>query len=191
MVAKANKYQGKIFIEVPEFEWIAKKSAFWDIFHKHCNYFTKATLSQLFEKSKSGYLFNGQYFFVIAELKDLKQKIEGKHVDTGELSASFNEKINTYLQFLKNNKGLAIWGAGAKGVTFVNVLDPEKEHIMGVVDINPRKQNRYIAKTGHRIISPVALEKENINTILVMNENYLEEIKLSLKSKDIKIIAAG
>jgi len=37
-IAKSVDYKGIIFIEVPSFEWILQKKAFWDIFYEHCNY---------------------------------------------------------------------------------------------------------------------------------------------------------
>src|ERR1035437_9728365 len=43
-IAAANNYKGKIFIEVPTFEWIVKHNATEDIFYEHCNYFTLETL---------------------------------------------------------------------------------------------------------------------------------------------------
>ena len=36
-IAKANEYKGFLFVEVPTFDWIADKNAFWDIFYEHCN----------------------------------------------------------------------------------------------------------------------------------------------------------
>ena len=36
LIAKANNYLGKIYIEVPTFDWISDRTAFWDITYEHC-----------------------------------------------------------------------------------------------------------------------------------------------------------
>ncbi|MFD1690786.1 hypothetical protein ACFSHR_02120 [Azotobacter chroococcum] len=35
---------------------------------------------------------------------------------------------------------VSLWGAGAKGATFANLIDPDCSLIECVVDLNPRKQ---------------------------------------------------
>ncbi|GBU23465.1 hypothetical protein R83H12_00076 [Fibrobacteria bacterium R8-3-H12] len=58
----------------------------------------------------------------------------------------------------------------------------KKKYIKGVIDINPGKQGKFIAKTGHPVIAPANLAQE-LNkstfggTILLLNENYYSEIK--------------
>ena len=53
----------------------------------------------------------------------------------------------------RENVHLALWGGGAKAITFLNLLDPEsKRAIKQVVDINPRKAGAFIAGTGHPIL---------------------------------------
>src|SRR5205807_2416657 len=71
---------------------------------------------------------------------------------------------------------VAVWGAGAKGVTFCNLVDPECRLLVCVLDVNPAKQGKYIAGTGHRIRAPADLGREGVATVLVLNPNYLTEI---------------
>lgn len=183
-IAKSNDYQGYIFIEVPTFDWIAKKEAFWDIFYEHCNYFTENTLKKMFHKAQTGYLFGGQYIYLWAKLADLKKQIEEKS-DFQKVSFNPTAKIETIKDRLQKQKDIAIWGAGAKGNTFLNLLDPQRKLINFVVDINPAKQNKFIAKTAHPIFSPDILKKEPINNVWVMNKNYLDEIKRSINNTNI------
>jgi hypothetical protein len=46
-----------------------------------------------------------------------------------------------------------------------------------VIDINPKKQHQYIGGTGHYIIKPEELVVHDIKNIVVMNINYIDEIK--------------
>ena len=68
-----------------------------------------------------------------------------------------------------------IWGAGSKGVTFLNALGAGEE-IAAVVDINPRKQGKYVAGTGQRIVAPAELADLQPDFVIIMNANYREEI---------------
>ena len=69
-----------------------------------------------------------------------------------------------------------VWGGGSKGVTFLNIIETQN-HIDYVIDINPRKQNHYIAGTGQQIMPPEFLLDYNPQIIIAMNPIYLGEIK--------------
>jgi hypothetical protein len=86
------------------------------------------------------------------------------------------EEWRALLDRLGGGAPTCIWGAGAKGVTFLNMLDADRSRIAFVVDVNPRKQGKYVSGTGHRIESPAALAQHGIGNIIVMNESYRREI---------------
>lgn len=174
-VAAANNYKGKIYIEVPTFEWIMKHNAIEDIFYEHCNYFTLDTLQMLFTESVAGHIFNGQYIYVIADLDKVKKDIEKKYITP--YIAKFKERLTGYDALLANAGATAIWGVGAKGSTFLNLLDKKAEKVKCAIDINPKKQHRYVGGTGHYIIKPEELKEYGIVNIIVMNENYIDEIR--------------
>ena len=192
-IAAAVGYKGMIFVEVPRIEWILHKMAFWDIFYEHCNYFSSDSLGSIFQKSEQGFLFSGQYMYLLSDLSDLREQAKPDitshllNVSTSQLQ----KQLNFYQGFVLDHPGMLIWGAGAKGVTFVNLMDPDRKHISCVIDINPKKQNQYIAKTGHKIISPDRLNDLRGRDILVMNENYYEEIKKDAEKLNGKIYALG
>ena len=187
-IAKSNNYKGDIFIEVPTFEWISQKQAFWDIFYEHCNYFTESSLNSMFNKAKSGAIFGGQYIYCYAPLDSIKTNIEMQEFSQLE-GISFDESVQKWKKFLSEKENIVIWGAGAKGSTFLNLLDQSKTKIKFVIDINPEKQNKFIAHTGHPIFSPDILKVEKVDNILVMNENYLEEVRQSINNKNIKLFS--
>src|ERR1700743_1205200 len=74
-IAEANNYKGMLFVEVPTFDWILKKRAFWDIFFEHCNYFTEASLGSMFDDAITGNFFGGQYIYLWADLSKLRDEI--------------------------------------------------------------------------------------------------------------------
>jgi len=79
----------------------------------------------------------------------------------------------------------AIWGGASKGVTFALYMQRAGAPVDMVIDINPAKQNKYIAVTGLQVLSPDrAMESlsESAN-MFVMNSNYFDEIVRQSKNK--------
>lgn len=70
---EANGGNGKIYIEVPCFDWICEHKAWFDIYYEHANYFRLADFNRIFtEVIDSGRVFGSQYLYVIAELSTLR-----------------------------------------------------------------------------------------------------------------------
>ena len=80
---------------------------------------------------------------------------------------------------------MALWGAGAKGVTVANLLDPHCVLIDCVVDLNPNKQGHFIPGTGHPIVSPSELLGRGVKNAILMNPNYRQENLKILIAADI------
>ena len=190
-IAKANDQRGKIFIEVPCFDWIRKKNAFWDIYYEHCNYFSIETLRSMFTASHAGKLFRDQYLYLIADFRDLKPRVTPDGQPVLLTDNLFGREFDRYMQFVAANRDLMVWGAGAKGATFVNLIDADRVFIHGLIDINPQKQNRYIAKTAHKVYGAEVLQSMEVKTILVMNENYFDEIAAMVTDPTIKLYSFG
>jgi len=75
-IRKANGGSGRIYIEVPCFDWICEQRAWFDIFYEHVNYFRLSDFQRMFGMiHDSGHLFGGQYLYVVAELESLKVPI--------------------------------------------------------------------------------------------------------------------
>ena len=186
-IAKANEYKGFLFVEVPTFDWIADKNAFWDIFYEHCNYFTEQSLGCMFDDAITGNFFGGQYIYLWADLSKIKNTIPD-NVDFNKFDTSaFSKKLAENKAMLNNAGSFAIWGAGAKGSTFLNLLDTKRNAVKYVIDINPAKQNKFIAGTGHPIYSPDILLTEPVENILIMNENYTSEIEIQIAQYKISV----
>jgi hypothetical protein len=79
------------------------------------------------------------------------------------------------LQQLQTQGKVALWGAGAKGATFANLVDPECTLLDCVIDINPNKQGCYVPGTGHPIVAPGKLPERGITHAILMNPNYRDE----------------
>lgn len=120
--------------------------------------------------------FENQYQLIFAKPIKINTNLYSKFLE------SSNKK--TLQNKLKKYKNIAIWGAGAKGVTMANYIS----NIACIIDINPNKQHCFIPKSAIKIVSPKeAIEKYNLDYILVMNPNYINEIKHITKEYDILV----
>ena len=86
-----------------------------------------------------------------------------------------------------DRRRIAVWGAGAKGVTFVNLVDPDSRQIHCLVDVNPNKQRKYVPGTGHPIIAPAMIDDEGIEAVIVLNPNYVREISAALTQQGSRV----
>lgn len=196
-----RKKNTTIFFEVPNVKWILVNVVFWDIFYEHCSYFAPSTLKFAISKAglevmKTSTAFGDQYLWIEAKpMKNKDQDIELHSLPDEEISSEINTFIKNYNNQIERCKKLiicmneksAIWGAGAKGVTLLNILDPNAELIDAAIDINPNKQGKFIAGTGHPIISPKEIKNKNYKKILNLNPNYLNENNELLRKMSVEI----
>lgn len=184
-IKSANQYQGKIYIEVPCFDWILKHRAWFDIFYEHVNYFRLSDFYHIFDHIyTSGYLFGGQYLYVVADLSSLNTAVysTGRSI---EFPKEFASSINYFTDCLNQKQGQSVvWGASSKGVIFAIFMQRAGALIDYVVDINPMKQGRYLPVTGLKVDAPMITDQfPSSTTIFVMNSNYIDEIKTLTQNK--------
>jgi hypothetical protein len=79
-----------------------------------------------------------------------------------------------------NKRHIIVWGAGAKAVTFLNIIDPAGALITHVVDVNPRKAGRFIGGSGQQIVDPSAVSELRPEVVILMNPIYRNEIASAL-----------
>jgi hypothetical protein len=181
----ANGGSGRIYIEVPCLDWIARHHAWFDIFYEHVNYFRLSDFQRLFgQVHEAGRSFGGQYLYVVAELSSLRAP-SSRPAERFDLPVDFMASVARSAEQLValSREGLrraAVWGGASKGVIFSLFMERAGAVVDTVIDMNPAKQGRYVAGTGLRVQSPEeALTRLRPgDDIYVMNRNYLDEIRL-------------
>lgn len=176
-IKDANGGQGTIYIEVPCFNWICGQRAFFDIFYEHVNYFLLDDFKRIFRTVyESGYMFGGQYLYVLADLASLCEGYD-YHFTPYPFPQDFLEPLYQCQKIFQPTS--AIWGSASKGVLFALMMKRLGCEFQCAIDINPNKLGKYLPCTGLQIQSPEqALQQlANGTDIYVMNSNYLEEIK--------------
>ena len=107
--------------------------------------------------------------------------------DYGENEEALRKDWRRRIENLKVHGKIALWGAGAKGATFANLIDQEGDLLDCVIDLNPKKQGCYIPGTGHSIVAPSDILPRGIKYAILMNTNYRQENLELLKQANISI----
>jgi SAM-dependent methyltransferase len=186
-----------VYFEVPNARFIFAKLSVWDIIYEHCNYFSAESLSYVFRKCGFEVLhldepFAGQFLSIEARVRENNGSFRGNAADLRNLSKSigrFSEKVSTRFEAWKRRLNqlqgdetrAVIWGGGAKTVGFLNMLKVGT-FLPYVVDINPRKQGRYLSGTGQRIVSPEFLREFQPTQVILMNPIYHQEVAEQLQA---------
>ncbi len=194
---------GKIYIEIPDLDYIIENNSIFDIIYEHCNYYNIESISNLlimhnFEIISIQYSFMNQYLCLIAQKtkkSDKEDKLLCKSQSKLEKSLiGFAKSTDSIIQIVskfiidKSSLGkLCLWGAGAKGMMCCNIFDPDIKYIDSVVDIRENKQNTYIAGTGHIVIKPQDILSREIKFVIILNRNYACEITDVIKTIDSSI----
>lgn len=199
--ALANSPSARIFCETPCVEWIIRNKVIWDFFYEHCSYFNKNSLAAAFVRSgfevlNVQHVFAGQYLWLEARVSG--QETEHNRLressafllsaeDFADTEGAMLQQWRDGIRNLAVDEKIALWGAGAKGVTLANLLAPHTQWIDCLVDINPQKQGYYVPGTGHPIVAPPALTERGVSTAILMNPNYRAENLSILKAGNIKV----
>jgi SAM-dependent methyltransferase len=183
-IRDANGGSGKIYIEVPCFDWICDHRAWFDIFYEHVNYFRLSDFERMFGViHEAGRTFNGQYLSVVAEMSTLRVPVYDEHARC-EFPDQFAETIERHAARLRSrnmtrSSPAAIWGGASKGVIFSLFMQRAGASVRAAIDINPAKQRQYLPASGLQVWSPeAALRNLPVGSdIFVMNSNYLHEVE--------------
>lgn len=184
-----------VYVEVPDAGWMLEQDAVWDVIYEHHTYFTAMTLGRLlrdagFVVRDSAPAFGGQYRWAEASPADDEHRSSSacphEPVELLDRAArfgrSYHQAVTSWRETLEDMAAdgpVAVWGAGSKGVAFLNAVDPESR-VRAVVDVNPRKQGWHTPGTGHRVACPSTLAAEPPAHVLVMNAVYVDEVRASL-----------
>lgn len=188
-----DRFKPLVFFEVPNGAFTLEDLGIWDLIYEHCSYFSMTSLKYLFaacgfDIANCAESFEGQFLNIEAFPAELP-------AETYTVPEKEIERMNHYVEMFKDRydstltkwqhklkeirnsgKKAVVWGAGSKGVAFLNVLQI-KDQIEYLVDVNPYKQGKYIAGIGKEIVSPDFLKKYRPDTVIVMNPVYLNEIR--------------
>jgi hypothetical protein len=198
--AIGDKNGAALYFEVPNSLYTLRDLGIWDIIYEHCGYFSESSLTRVFMNSgfsvnRSSETFGKQFLSIeaapateggVADKASFDIAAVTAYADTFEKEyrqkvALWKDRLETFKQ---EQRKVVVWGAGSKGVTFLNVLKAQEE-VANIVDLNPHKQGKYVPGTGHQVVSPEYLKDSQPDTVIVMNPVYADEIADSLKEMNV------
>ena len=191
-----------LYFEVPNGSYVLNGDGSWEIIYEHVSYFTLPSLSVALQRAgfsviESGTSFGEQYLYAIVKPDILTASASrGTSAPLGveRMAQSMSEfrdlhasKICFWKEYFKDNRpgSVAVWGAGSKGITFANSL-PSRMPLAAMVDLNPRKQGRFIPVTAVPVMPPQALKALPVQTIIIMNRQYEQEIARCIEATGIQ-----
>ncbi len=189
--------KGSVYFEVPNASWVLGGPTSWDVIYPHCSYFTPPSLRYLFESSGFEVLriaptYGEQFLGIEARASGRNKSVlpDAKGVAAvsrlaNRFDLKLREAVFRWSRFIEyasvEGRRVALWGAGAKSVTFLNVI-PGAERVEFVVDLNPRKQGAFIPGTAQQVMAPATLVDFKPDVIIVLNPLYQAEIRQSVSS---------
>ena len=187
---------GRFFIEVANAEQQIADADIWSAHADRVTYFQREALLNLLQSSgldpQQCYAGLGGRTLCISGASRVPTKVEAiEPSQLLQLRQSLNQFASeAYRQIVSWNDALtmrladgeriAVWGAGSRGVTFLNSVAAGRE-IAAVVDLNERKHDHYLPGTGQRIIAPEQLRDMAIDTVIIVNADYRCEILAQLR----------
>jgi len=169
----------------------------WDLVYEHAWYFSGPALHRLFGAAgfavqQVGTSFGGQYLWLdaVAPAPGRERCAPSDLVAVDDVvrharrfGAAVEQCRTSWADALarrgRARQRLALWGAGSKGITFLNWV-PGADQIELVVDLNPRKHGRFVPGTAQQVVAPAALREHRPDLVLVMNRLYETEVAASL-----------
>jgi methyltransferase family protein/C-methyltransferase-like protein len=181
------------YIEVPDGIYDFERSP-WNCHYPHVSYFSATGLARLAIRAGFGLLrlvrsFEGQYLALelgvnVPTPDQIMFTGMGLHRER-EILVEFRERYPSIIGGWRDRlesisyERCALWGAGAKGLGFLNAVDPERR-LAAVVDLNPGKRGHYLPVTGHSISAPDDLRGRDVDTVVITNPAYRAEIEAAL-----------
>ncbi len=177
-----------LYIEVPAGEAVFGGEATFDLGYPHVSYFSAPALAGLL--GRAGFVvdrvdrrFGGQYLSVEARAT----ATDAVPVPAGEIAAFADQArhaaatLDRVLDGARariddattRGRETALWGAGAKAVTFMALVD---RRVDAVVDMNPRKLGSYMPGSGVAIDTPATLASRRPEVVFILNPMYRDEI---------------
>ena len=197
-----------VLVELPEAGRILAEGAFWDVYHEHCNYLTRAVAVELFEAAgfevRSATLaYADQYVHVEAlptgrprPMRLSDADLVGLVRDAERFRTAASHQLGWLVRAIEEHARsgrVVLWGSGSKGTAFLHALGPVAAAVDAVIDVNPHLSGKYVAGTGHQILAPAALAEDAAGLVVAMNPVYVDEIRgeLDRLSPGAALVALG
>ena len=192
LIAQANAVAGRdgvVYTEVPNGELMVRECALWDLIYEHRSYFVPTSLEMACRRAglmptRIDAAYGDQFLWceasvdehvtVALDADDVLRAVAAAR-SFGEQAVQRIDDARRELEAWTELGPVALWGAGSKGMTYLNLVAADLP-VAAVVDINPRKAGWGVPGTAFSIIEPASLVDIAPTTVLVANPAYVSEI---------------
>lgn len=189
-------------ITVPSYEYIEKNSVYYELIRDHIANYDINSLRYLcniagFNILEEEYISIGDTIRFIVKKNDNNIKLNDIKKTTKNINIfkesyiSINKKIDEIVtEHKKNNKTIALWGAGHQGFTIAattNIKDVTKYFI----DSSSDKVGKYSPVSHIKIVKPEYYKEDKVDTIFIVAPAYIKEIRSIIKKiygENVKVI---
>jgi 2-polyprenyl-3-methyl-5-hydroxy-6-metoxy-1,4-benzoquinol methylase len=198
---------GLITFEFPHLLNLIKNNQFDTIYHEHYSYLSVSALNPIFahyglkvvnvekllthggslrifvaKNSSSWVVHKSVQNTMVEESKYDPREKKNYNLIQKNTKKVKTDLISTLLNYKKQKKKIAAYGAAAKGVTLLNYCDINNNLIDYVVDLNPNKQGKFLPGTGIPIVGIHILDTNPPDVLLILPWNLTKEIKFQISS---------
>jgi 2-polyprenyl-3-methyl-5-hydroxy-6-metoxy-1,4-benzoquinol methylase len=173
---------GAVLIEVPSLEQAVEHDRFFDFFPDHLSYFSAEALVHL--AARNGFHVVRLVRAMDGEYNEAWLKmVEIPSLDRVQAAADTIAKAFEHFLSAEASDGrrVAIWGAGAKGVLTLSMVDTSS--VAYLVDVDPVKHGRYTPVSHLQVLPPDRLVSNPVDTVIITALAYKDEITRDLRSK--------
>ncbi len=178
------------YVEVPNARATFDGLVVWNLVYEHRAWYVAGSLAYLlaaegFEVLELAPCWRGEYLGIDARrprsapLRPVPATESGVGAALDRFAASFEDVRSGWQARLgelrEQGRRAVVWGAGARGVAFVSLLDTAGV-IPYLVDVNPGRQGLYLPRSAHRVEAPERLLADPPDLVVVSNPAYADEI---------------
>jgi hypothetical protein len=154
---------GIIYLELTNSRTIVETASTLTLYHEYPQYFSEISIGLLlnefgFYVHEIRHFSDGEILGIVARAKTLLPLREPK------------------LHKLREFKSVCIWGIGGRSIHFLSNYGIDSGTIQYAVDLDPRKQGKFVPRTGQKVVSPQDCVRAHPNAVVVLNERYVGEI---------------
>ncbi|MGI9545349.1 MAG: class I SAM-dependent methyltransferase, partial [Cyclobacteriaceae bacterium] len=187
----AHLPESVVYFEVPDASYTFRDRVIWNVVYEHRSWFTRSSFKHLFKKAgfevlKIASCWNDEYLGIEARPSykysqiyraDSESDLHNIIMDFARFFQTTKTNCQKKIQTLSKSGNRVIgWGAGARAVTFFNLFNIE-DLVPHIVDINVKRQGKFLPGSGQGIVAPKFLERFKPDTVIITNPTYAEEIK--------------
>jgi hypothetical protein len=192
MIQRTLGPQTIFYCEVPRAQHTFTNRIAWNVVYEHNIWFTEESFRYFleaagFEVLRTAPCWRDEYLGIDARVnrqvtpraisaetyEQLIDMLRGFSADTLHLRQSWARQL---AKMTSSGKRVALWGAGARGITFLTEI-PQALSIGAIIDINPARQGKFIPRSGHRVDAPSYLTEFKPDVVIISNPTYAEEIR--------------